>query len=361
MASPRNTDQISYFSSPPGVRNFARRQRGWYGDKKTVYPYESYRTKSFGTQYNPYAGSAVAIDAVNTRSLYYLNTYGGIPDWAQPAYNKCYARFKEEAFGKAEAELGMMAATWKQGTGMITKRLNTLYNAATSLKQGDFERFLQSLRLKPLKKHRGKVRATADEVSSLWLEYWFGWSPLLADIHATAEIMCQPLPYGPVRARAKAYDTFKQETADMVYDNWTEVKHQIIADVILENPNLYLLNQVGLANPATVIWDKIPFSFVVDWFFDVTSYLESFTDFMGVKIDNLCVTHYGKWYDTTRWKQWYMTPGTQTCIGDYVKRHTTLLRPLPNTQWQANLGSSLTRAATAASLLTQLFVSFKKR
>lgn len=361
MSSPRVTYEVSYYSSPPGVRNYARSQEGVYGDKKTVYPYTFYRTKSFGIQTNSFNGISVAIDAPNTRSLYYLQTYAGLPPWAQPSYNKCYSRFKESVNGEAEALLGATIATWRQSSDMITKRLLSLASAAKALRGGNFKAFLSALRVPAKSKHKNKVKALPDEFASLWLEYWFGWSPLVADIYAAIDVLQGPVPYGAAKGRAKAYDNW---SSDSPYENrttWTLVRHQILADVVLENPNLWLANQLGLVNPLLVIWDIMPMSFIADWFFDVSGFLGSFTDFLGLSINNPCVTHTGEWYDTVVWKQWYMTGGTQTCIGNYMRRHTTLLRPLPNTQFRTNLGSSITRAATAASLLTKLLVGNPKR
>jgi hypothetical protein len=46
-----------------------------------------------------------------------------------------------------------------------------------------------------------------------------------------------------------------------------------------------LLAQTGFTNPANVIWELVPFSFVVDWFIRIGDYLNACT-----KLDNLTVT-----------------------------------------------------------------------
>lgn len=359
MSSPRITYEESYFPSS-GIRNYVRSQKGVYGDKKSVYPYTFYRARSFGAQHHT-NGAIGAIDAPNTHSLYDLQSYSGIPPWAQPSYNKCYARFRDSVNGEAEALLGATIATWDESSSMIRNRLLSLVGAAKALRNGDFKAFLRALRAPAKSKHKNKIRALPDEFSSLWLEYWFGWSPLIADIYSAVDVIQSPLPNGTARARAKAEHAWKENPypfQERTY--WIKVRHQILADVTLENPNLWLANQLGLANPASVIWDIIPFSFVADWFFDVSGFLESFTDFLGLRIDNPCVTHTGEWYDTDFIKAPHWSGGPQTCVGNYMRRHSTLLRPLPNTQFRTNLGSSITRAASAASLLTKLLVGNPK-
>lgn len=361
MSSPRITYEDSYFSWSDTIRNYTRSQNGVYGDKKSVYPYTFYLTKSFGAQINKLNGTRMAIDAPNTRSLYDLQSYLGVPPWARPSYNKCYARFRESVNGEAEALLGATIATWRESFIMIHKRLLSLVGAAKALRSGNFRAFLRALRVPAKSKHKNKIRALPDEFSSLWLEYWFGWSPLIADIYAAVNVVQGPLPNGTARARAKAHVTWLgYPYPEKEMTTWTEVRHQILADVILENPNLWLANQLGLANPVLVTWDLIPFSFVADWFFDVSGFLGSFTDFVGLRINNPCVTHTGEWYDTILLKVSHLEGGPQTCIGIYMRRHSTLLRPLPNTQLITNLGSSITRAASAASLLTKLLVGNPK-
>jgi len=62
------------------------------------------------------------------------------------------------------------------------------------------------------------------------------------------------------------------------------------ADAYVDNPNLWLANRLGLINPATVIWDLIPWSFVVNMFVNVNQMVSSVTDEVGLNISNRSVT-----------------------------------------------------------------------
>ena len=53
------------------------------------------------------------------------------------------------------------------------------------------------------------------------------------------------------------------------------------AGLRITNPNTALLTQLGLTNPLLVAWDIIPFSFVVDWFIPVSTYLKRYNDMAG--------------------------------------------------------------------------------
>jgi hypothetical protein len=49
----------------------------------------------------------------------------------------------------------------------------------------------------------------------------------------------------------------------------------------LENPALAQAASLGLTNPATWVWEKIPWSFVVDWLLPIGAYLDSMDATLG--------------------------------------------------------------------------------
>ena len=57
--------------------------------------------------------------------------------------------------------------------------------------------------------------------------------------------------------------------------------------MVISSPNSLKANQLGLVNPASVAWELIPFSFLVDWFLPVGKFLESYTDTVGMQLDNI--------------------------------------------------------------------------
>jgi hypothetical protein len=49
----------------------------------------------------------------------------------------------------------------------------------------------------------------------------------------------------------------------------------------LRNAGLATLSQLGLINPAVIVWERLPYSFVVDWFAPVGSWLNALTAAAG--------------------------------------------------------------------------------
>jgi hypothetical protein len=367
MVTPRDTYDYLPFALPGlvGKRRYVRSQEGFNGDKIIPLKYNGFM--SHVTSVQTWQGEYpwyVAMDAGNTSGLAHFMGHLGVPPEAQPYYNRAYERFKEDAIGD-QSSLGVFAAEWKESLGMINTRALGLYQAARDLRRGDFGGFVEKLGVKPKKKHRRGLkphemsnREVANQASGLWLEYWFGWAPMLNDMFTAGDNIQQPLPGG------KAYGS---AGGNVFVDNSTSyqkdlasllVKYKIGAEFALSNPNLFLLNRLGLANPAQVAWELVPFSFVADWVTDFGSYLSSLSDWVGLEQSNPWVTCFCQGHDVFGINEEYS--GEANCKYFALIRKTDIPRPLPNLQITANLGKSLTRSATAVSLLTQTLLGMSK-
>lgn len=265
--------------------------------------------------------------------------------------NKAYSRLKD-AVNSEEAAIGTSMAEWRESFGMIANRGIGLYRAYKALRKGDFRKFLKELSVDPKRKHRSRLRAGAHEVSGLWLEYWFGWSPLVNDIYSACGQLSEPLPEGRYRGRSRSRGTRSDATGrvDFTWRCETGAKFRLVS------PNQYLMAQLGLVNPALIAWELVPFSFFADWCFDVSSFIGSFSDFVGLEVTDAYTSE-------TVSGTWVVNPlpshstGAYRCRQAFSERRTELIRPLPNFDVLSNLGVSKTRAASALSLLTQILGS----
>jgi hypothetical protein len=196
------------------------------------------------------------------------------------------------------------------------------------------------------------LRATPKAFANNWLAFHFGWEPLIQDIGNGIETMSKPYP------PAKVYGKGSHRATEAFYSNpgqfWTFQQNDITSrcktgcTVRVDNPNLFVAQQLGFINPLSIAWELVPFSFVVDWFANVGQILGQFSEFAGLSLSETYKTHFQvvKGTDT-----WYYGQ-TQTKQGVHVIRSlsiaTASLRLRP---WK---GVSTTRAATAVSLLVQL-------
>lgn len=309
----------------------------------------------------------------------------GIPDNSMTAYNdldpqvgnalleNCYEKFKGKL--SDSASLGASLAELGESVSMITTRLVQLRKFTSALRKGNI---VQASAALGLNGERSKA-SPHKTVAANWLEFHFGWSPLMGDIHDAINVLQSPVSsvypsassqgqeeivwYEPeVRYKAPRLNI---NCGSGYYERHSFHKFQgsrrvsMRAEVRVTNSNLWLANQLGLINPLSVAWEVVPFSFVVDWFTNVGQFLNSATDFYGLTLDKASTTyvlkghrerkdykscHYwGPGYVLSENNNYELNLISHMIRSPGISKPGLFVRPLKVWGWQ--------RAATAASLL----------
>lgn len=318
-----------------------------------------------------YGGNANA-NTFKSYPLAYI--YGQTFDWSDSVYpslmNKAKAKFKDKI--SANAEWLVNLAERKQSMEMIENRLLQLWEFARKLRRGDVVGAAWQLGLAQPREAARRVdkslarRNKAKTFANRWLEFHFGWEPLASDIDSACKFLSEPINDCPIATRVTA--SYLDDKSMIVTETWQgfdrlkwvragKRRVRIGGSVRIDNPNLFLANRMGMVNPATIAWELVPFSFVVDWFVNVGEFLASFTEFWGMTIVDPYHTYYGtETVFGTRQVYTYNPLVLQTMweVSSTSSKHQRLLG-IPNTTlgvrppWRL----SPTRALTAASLLIQ--------
>lgn len=206
-------------------------------------------------------------------------------------YVKAYERFVDQLGDPAS--LGLNLVQWKQADEMIKKRGGQLLSFNNALLRRSPLGIARSLgmSLRDVRRLVGTRHGFSRKLSDLWLEFWFGWKPMVSDIYTACEVFERDLPWERIKSSSKI--VWK---GDVVSWSGNPTSRKTVVDrtsrcrlgayVRIENPNLRLLQQFGLLNPLEVLWDAIPWSFVLGWFGNVNAYLASLTDFAGLAISD---------------------------------------------------------------------------
>lgn len=334
--------------NPQGSQTYKERRKVYKQvprDSNKPLPYKALFVQSTYLKWPDYD---VAMSAPGSSWLA-TNAYrAGISDFNN-ASNKAYEKFISKMH--ENVSLGMALAERREAVSMIAKRCTDIADAYRALRRGDFKKFLARLDVPPKKRHRGLVQVRSKQASALWLEYWFGWSPFVNDIYTGIQLLDSPYPSS--RVTGVGVDHLTQTTGYQYYDMTAIVKCG--AYVSVDNEMLYRANQFGVVNPALVAWELVPFSFLVDWFVPVGNYLRSYTDFIGLSIRDPYTTYFLKG-----------NGGYRNCRGELVASadatYVERLLGLPGPVITLNLpnGLSVTRGATAISLVISLFLNDRK-
>lgn len=205
------------------------------------------------------------------------------------ASNQARSAFVGAVRDKNAASLAVTLAEWGQSQKMIVHRASQLLGALKAARRLDPKGIQKALGIQKMPKTNGEVfREKGKSGSNLWLEYSFGWKPMVQDIYEAVKVLSSNPPAQKVVGRGRYRDLV--QIGNFGQYSWTtrasyDVNVLIAAEVFVSNPNLALANQLGIVNPATVAWELVPFSFLVDWFVPVSGLLNSWTDLLGYKIE----------------------------------------------------------------------------
>lgn len=183
--------------------------------------------------------------------------------------------------------LGVTIAESKELWGTIALQATRVRRGLNSLLRGDLDSIPRNLGWKKAitnaRKSRGKKVSSKDiqkDLSSKWLEYSYAWMPALNDAYNAgtkmAHLWADP-SYFSVRASHQVRS--KATSSTIVYQQSQQIESkQIIAR--FQRPGI--TTALGLQDPATVLWEKLPYSFVADWFIPIGSYLANQSYFNSI-------------------------------------------------------------------------------
>lgn len=323
------------------VREYRRTYRSqppFANDVRPALPYLYYFTKAEG-------GGAYTISASNCALLSTLSSFAA---GSAQAINRAYSKFRDSV--NEEAMLLVNAAERKQAINMVTKSANRMLYALQLCSSGRRAAAMKALGLKQPKSRRfGRSR----DASGMFLEMHFGWEPLIKDIYSAIEILESPYKY--VVGEGKGGSNYTKIQPNDYY-KWSQNmtitwKVRMGAFLTVTNPNLSKASQLGLINPATVAWELIPWSFLVDWFVPVSQFLGSSTDFVGLTLRDPYTTIYGEGNDVQKYTDASGNFGNWNLQGHSMRRSLGIASPTLHFTPPRQL--SMTRGFTAISLLAQ--------
>lgn len=143
------------------------------------------------------------------------------------------------------------------------------------------------------KRRKDTVRL-AELAATGWLEIHFGWKPLLQDTYdlakATAYAQTEKIPEHFV---FKASETHVQEASPTTAVSIDSGGSSIVSCTrvwrcTVKNVHSWMNQKFGLNNPASVFYEAVPFSFVLDWFVPVGTLIEGLGVTTGLQFASAC-------------------------------------------------------------------------
>lgn len=120
-----------------------------------------------------------------------------------------------------------------------------------------------------------RERSAATSVAGRWLELQYAWLPLLNDVYGAACTLAHftNVPFQQtILVRRKRNGTMSSASPNTKVGSSTVYTSVQIKAIISE---VNVPGLLGLTDPASVAWEKLPWSFVADWFIPVGNWLSA--------------------------------------------------------------------------------------
>jgi len=183
--------------------------------------------------------------------------------------------------GAKKASFGEALAESHKTIHHLVSTVKDLANALHAARKGRWGDVAKHLGVRPRDFSKGKT------VSKRWLEYQYGWKPLMADIFDTHQVLMKGFREkaqiaSNVRHLKDSFSYHRDVTSYAFVDAHSSVDYSAKVFYKINDSTLSKLGQIGLINPLSVAWELVPFSFVVDWLIPVGNTLEALTARLGV-------------------------------------------------------------------------------
>lgn len=197
------------------------------------------------------------------------------------------------------ANYAVFAGEFKKSLAMVAQNTNDILRCYRNLRKGRFSAAYSALfgrkrreTFDPLhQKWRYSKRKDKRTADALWLEWTYGWVPLVSESYAIIGDLRMRKANFLVRATGRAredqnsvvkttlsgslgrnaivfdVDVEQVRTVDLRYTCWYKLTNQYWSDLAAS----------GITDPLSVAWELVPFSFVADWFVNVGDYLRAQT------------------------------------------------------------------------------------
>lgn len=262
--------------------------------------------------------------------------------------------------GRRKVNFGEMIGEGRKTIKDLSESVSTLVKAYKAARKGQFWRVAKLLKKPRLRFPKGT--STANK----WLAYQYGWKPLMHDIYDSYQYFKEGCDkrlsvLAVSRSISTQVDNDYGPSSDFkIRRERVEARFTGKLFFRIADNDLNLLTQVGLINPAEVLWAIVPFSFVVDWLIPVGSVLEAlsarvgltFIDgYYGVKLN--CIQRHR---NCRRRPSGYPLPTTSSCEigGDKTAYVRTRMPSLPWPGITIRNPFSTTHVANALALVTSL-------
>lgn len=191
--------------------------------------------------------------------------------WTASEELKLLAKLRQKVIGHSY-DMGVSLAEVDKLATTVVGTIKSLGFGVMDLRKKDFSGFARRFGTHPPSREASR-RLLAADISGRFLEMRYAWQPAINDAFEAAKAF-EALSNGPRQQTFKV--SSRKSRSVRMNTNYGFVQQQLVVRrhyTYEMYEELSAFRQMGLGNPATILWERIPWSFVVDWFIPIGTYL----------------------------------------------------------------------------------------
>lgn len=259
---------------------------------------------------------------------------------------------KIQAFGTNMIEI---YRTRKETIDMVTSTVKKLTYIYKSIRQRNFRNACNLMGIS----YRKPSKRNHNNPPGAWLEYTYGWSPLVSDMYVVLNQTFPELRHYVFSRQRETLSLLLGEDSNKITKYEGQIRVSASCEVVVNDSTVKAISYYGIDNPSLALWEAMPYSFIVDWFLPVGDYLQSLTAFNGISVRNFshCISAN---YSATQTLKGDDPPTNMITLsnGSASMTGSTVYRYIGEPAYRfpsLQNGLSLNRFATALSLLAVTF------
>jgi len=182
--------------------------------------------------------------------------------------------------------MAVFGAEGRQTIELIRDSCSRLIGGFNALRKGDVRTLVNQFKKPGSQKSvdSAKKHLQLGDFSAALLELRYGWQPLLQDLYELMKALKGRTGTRQVTFRARqTVSQFAEVSVTPQYypmpgQQTTSLSYKVVFTESLSKPR-----ELGLLDPASVAWEKLPWSFVIDWFIPIGTYLGDLSFFGAFK------------------------------------------------------------------------------
>lgn len=190
-------------------------------------------------------------------------------------------------------------------------------------RRADFSSHLQAAYNRNPELRNYKSALTDKDFANRWIEIQYGWLPLLSDVYeASKAISALDAPrHALLKVGSNDHGVYEASKSPSLYKVpgvW-RVKQQLYYEL---REDLSVNRSLSLDDPYSVAWELLPYSFVIDWFLPIGTFLENLNQIPKLKGRSMKVVWYkSQFHEGAISSFWYLG---STTTGETVELTRTV-------------------------------------